>query len=129
MRRWVLMGVLGALALAGCGKTPAAMLAGQWRAPSMGLVTFAPDGWMYIHDEQKLVCWQIVDNTIRINDPGGLPSEIPLDLSFEDAMMKWQYNGEVVSFDRVDAGAALPEEARRQQAESAAAGRTCQTTP
>lgn len=117
------------LALGGCGKAPADSLAGQWRAPSMGVVTFAPDGWMYIHDERKLVCWVVADNTIRITDPGELPSEIPLDLSFEGAMMKWQYNGQVISFDRVDAGAGLPAEAQQQQAAAIAAGRTCQVTP
>jgi hypothetical protein len=123
MRRWYVIVVI-ALGLAGCGQAPDAV-PGQWRAPSMGLVTFTADGWMYIHDEQKLVCWHVQEGSIRINDPGDLPSEIPLNLSFEDAAMKWQYNGQVISFDRVGAAAELPDAARQQREQAVAAGRDC----
>ena len=78
-----------------------------------------------IHDEQNLVCWNVQEDAIRINDPGDLPSEIPLDLSVEDAAMTWQYNGQVISFERVGAAAELPDEARQQREQAVAAGRDC----
>jgi hypothetical protein len=125
MRRWYLIGVAVALGLAGCGQAPTDAVPGQWRSPSMGLVTFTADGWMYIHDERKLVCWQVQEDSIRITDPGELPSEIPLDLSVEGAAMTWQYNGQVISFDRVDANAELPDTARQEREQAVAAGRDC----
>ena len=121
MLRHTLFAFFIAVLLAGCGKSLDSQIPGQWEG-EFGMATFTPDGWMYDHNLDNLLCWSVTNGSMTVREPCAPldADDIVVQVAIDGDTMTVTSDGDVVSFKRVGETTVLPEEARRLLAAHAA---------